>query len=528
MFVISVPFLLWTCDPVFAAKSKTFVYCTEASPKIFNPQMATDGPTFNASAQTVYNRLVDFKRGTTEVIPSLAESWTVSQDGLTYTFDLRKDVKFHSIENYTPQRNFNAEDVIFTIDRMRQKSHPYHQVNGGVYEYFSAMEMDKIIKDIKKIGDYRVQFVLSRPEAPFLANLAMDFASILSAEYGTFLLKKGRAEDLDTTPVGTGPFVFQRYVKDSMIRYKAHPDYFLGKAKIDKLVFSITPDPTVRYQKLKRGECHFAAEPSPTDVAAMESDPNIKVLHQPGLNVAYLAINTEKPPFNDVRVRRALYHALNRKAYIDAIYLGHGEVAKNPMPPTMWGYNENTKGYDYNPDQAKSLLKQAGLAKGFEVELWTLPVSRPYNPNGKKLGELMQSDLAKVGIKAKPVTYKFATYLDKASKGEHTLAQLGWSGDNGDPDNFLNMLLSCAGVKAGSNMSRWCNKKYTDLVNQAKQTSDPSRRAALYKKAQELFNTEVPWVPIAHSVVFKAMGKNVSGYTLSPLGTENFYGVDVN
>lgn len=510
-----------------AQAKKTFVYCSEGSPSTFNPQLGTDGPTFNASSRMLYDRLVEFERGGTKVVPGLATEWKTSKDGLTFTFTLRKGVKFHTTKYFTPTRDFNADDVLFSFNRQRFKDHPYYNVNGGTYEYFKSMEMGSIIKDIVKLDDYQVKFILSRPEAPFLANLAMDFASILSKEYADKLLKDKKPEQIAIQPVGTGAFLFVRYQKDNLIRYVKNPNYFDGAPKVDQVVFSITPDPSVRYQKLKTGECHFAAEPSPTDIVAMKKSKNIQVLERPGLNVGYIAMNVEKAPFNNKKIRQAVNYALNRSAYIKAIYLGNASIAKNPIPPTMWSYNKEVKDYDYDVEKAKGLMKEAGFEKGLNIELWTLPVSRPYNPNGKKMGELIQADLKKIGIEVKLVTYDWPTYLAKARKGEHQMIQLGWTGDNGDPDNFLNVLLGCAGVKAGSNVARWCDKNFETLVEKAKSTTDLKRRTALYEKAQEVFKDEVPWVTVAHATVFKAMSPKVKGYKISPFGTEDFTKIEL-
>lgn len=523
---IAIFFIGCTAEKSQKAK-ETFVYCSEASPAIFNPQLATDGPTFNASSRTIYNRLVSFEPGGTLLIPSLAKSWESSKDGLTYTLSLREDVAFHSREDFKPTRKFNADDVLFTFHRMLQKTHPYHKVNGGTYEYFRSMSMGDLIQEIEKINSHTVRFRLNRPEAPFIANLAMDFASILSKEYADYLLQKKTPEKIDLEPVGTGPFKLKRYVKDTNIRYERFEDYYEGPAKIKNLIFAITPDPNVRLQKLKAGECHLIAEPASTDVDAIAADPNLKLLQQPGLNVGYVAMNTEKTPFNNVNIRRAIHHALHRDNYIKAIYMGHASKAKNPVPPAMWSYNEKVKDYDYNIEKAKELLAEAGYPDGFEIELWTLPVSRPYNPNGKKMGELIQADLAKVGIRVRLVTYKWATYLEKASRGEHQMLQLGWTGDNGDPDNFLYVLLSCDAARNGSNYARWCNKEYDQLVVKAKKTSDQKQREKLYQQAQVLFKQQAPWVTVAHAMVFRGLSKDVKGYQMSPFGVENFYPVEL-
>jgi dipeptide transport system substrate-binding protein len=517
-------------SPAFAVptdKLKTFVYCSEASPATFNPQIASDGPTFNASAYTVYNRLVDFEPGGTKLVPSLAEKWDVSKDGKTFTFHLRKNVSYQTTAFFKPTRNFNADDVLFSFNRMWKADHPFHNVSGGTYEYFDSMDMGKLIKSIDKVDDNTVRFVLNQPETPFLSNLAMAFASILSAEYGDQMMKEKTPEKLDIQPVGTGPFVFKSYKKDSEIRFDANPQYFEGKPALDKLVFAITKEPTVRIQKLKRGECNLIAEPPPADLKALKSDTNIQVMEEAGLNVGYLAFNVEKPPFDKVEVRQAVNYALNKATYLDAIYLGNATLAKNPIPPTMWSYNDKIIDYKYDPAKAKELLKKAGLEKGFETTLWWIPVSRPYNPNGKKMAEMMQADLVKVGIKANLVSYDWAAYQEKARRGEHQMILMGWIGDNGDPDNFLYMLLSCPASKAGSNYARWCDKNFEKLIDQAKITSDQKKRTQLYGDAQKIFKEEAPWVTLAHAKVYRAMDKHVEGFKMSPFGTDSFYGVDL-
>ncbi len=509
------------------AQAKNLVYCSEGSPSSFNPQIVTDGTSVNATAATIFERLVDFEYGTTKIIPSLAQSWEISKDKLTYTFNLRKGVKFHTTKSFTPTRDFNANDVLFSFDRQRLKDHPFHNISGGKYEYFDGMEMGKIIKDVKVLDPYKVQITLNSPEAPFLANIAMSFMSILSEEYAHKLQMTGKMNDLDNNPVGTGPFIFQSYLKDSVIKFSNNPSYWGKHGNIDKLIFAITPDASVRHQKLKTGECQFVNEPSPADIVEMKKNSKLTVLQDAGLNVGYLAMNVTKKPFDNLLVRQAVNLALNKPSYIEAIYLGNAKIAKNPIPPTIWSYNETIKDYDYNITKAKELLKKAGFANGFEAEMWTLPVARPYNPNGKKMGELMQADLAKVGIKVKLVSFDWPTYLKKASQGEQQMLQMGWTGDNGDPDNFLHTLLGCSAVTSGSNYSKWCDKKFDQLVTEAKNTPDVKKRTALYKEAQKIFKEQAPWVTIAHSVVFKAMSKNIQGYKIDPLGHDIFTLVNV-
>ncbi|AYG65265.1 MULTISPECIES: ABC transporter substrate-binding protein [unclassified Rhizobium] len=510
-----------------SAWSKTLVYCSEGSPEGFDPGIYTAGTTFDASSRTVYSRLVEFKHGSTEVEPGVAESWTVSPDGKEYTFKLRKGVKFQTTDFFTPTRDLNADDVIFSIGRQLGTDSPWAKyVAGGSYEYADGMGFPKLIKSIDKVDDLTVKFVLNRPEAPFLADLAMDFASILSKEYADKLQADKKMEQMNQQPLGTGAFTFVAYQPDAVIRYKANEAYFKGKEKIDDLVFAITPDASVRAQKLKSGECNLMPYPNAADIKDLKADKNLKVLEQAGLNVSYLAYNTLVAPFDKVEVRKAINMAVNKQAIVDAVFQGSAKVATNPIPPTMWSYKKDMKDDAYNPDEAKKLLEKAGV-KDLSMKIWAMPVSRPYMLNARRAAELMQADLAKIGVKVEIVTYDWAQYLKLSSaKDRDGAAILGWTGDNGDPDNFLDTLLGCDAV-GGNNRAQWCNKEFDTLVKKAKQTADVKERSKLYEEAQVVFKREAPWMTIDHSEEFIPMTKNVSGYFQDPVGVHRFDGVDI-
>ncbi len=508
------------------ADAATLVFCSEGSPEGFNPALYTSGTTFDASSRAIFDRLVHFRRGSTVIEPGLAESWDISDDGLVYTFKLRRNVKLHTTKNFTPTREFNADDVLYSFNRQWNKDHRDHKLSGGTYEYFNSMDMPNLLKSIDKVDDYTVRFTLNEPEAPFIANMGMDFASIFSAEYADRMNAAGTPEKIDLQPVGTGPFQLLAYQKDAVIRYRVHPDYWQGKADIDTLIFSITPDAAVRYAKLRKGECHVMPYPNPADLEAMRKDPEIQLLEQEGLNIGYLAFNTEKKPFDDQLVRQALNYAINKQAIIDAIYLGAGVAAKNPIPPTIWSYNDDINDYPYDPDKAKSLLAKAGYGSGFDTDIWAMPVQRPYNPNARRMAEMIQADFTKVGVNAKIVTFEWGEYLKRSKAGEHQTVLLGWTGDNGDPDNFLHVLLGCAAAK-GANRARWCHKPFDDVIGQAKRTADVAQRTELYKRAQAIFKEQAPWVTIAHSVVFKPVRKEVVDFRIDPFGGHIFYGVSL-
>ena len=509
------------------AQAKTLVYCSEGSPEGFNPVFYTAGTTFDVSSKNVFEGLTHFIRGTTELEPGMAESWTISDDGKVYTFHLRKGVKFHSAKHFKPTRDMNADDVIFTFERQWKKDNPYYAVSGGNYEYFNGMSMPELLDRIEKVDDSTVKFYLTRPEAPMLANLGMDFAVIQSKEYADAMLKAGTPEKFDQWPIGTGPFQFEGYKKDAQIRYIAFNDYWKGKAPIDKLVFSITPDASVRYAKLKAGECQVMPFPNPADLAAMKADPDINLMQKEGLNVGYLAYNTQKAPFDNVKVRKALNHAINKQAIIDTVFQGAGKPAKNPIPPTIWSYNDAVVDDVFDLDLAKKLLTEAGYPNGFEMKLWAMPVQRPYNPNARRMAEVMQADWAKIGVKAEIVSYEWGEYLKRSKDvNRDSAVLLGWTGDNGDPDNFLAVLLGCDGV-GGSNRSQWCYQPFEDLIQKAKTVSDIKERTKLYEQAQVIFKEQAPWATIAHSLVFEPVSKNVVNYKIDPLGGHIFYGVDL-
>ncbi len=512
---------------VGAAQAKTLVYCSEGSPENFAPSVNTTGTSFDANEQ-IYDNLVDFERGGTKVVPGLAESWTVSKDGTEYTFKLRKGVKWHTNKNFKASRDFNADDILFTFERQWKENDPFFKVTSSNHAYFGDMGMPKLLKSIDKVDDYTIKFTLTQPEAPFLANLAMQWAGVQSKEYAIAMLKAGTPEKIDQEPLGTGPFMLVQYQKDAIIRYKAFPQHYAGKAKIDDLIFSITPDASVRWAKLQKGECHVMPYPNPADLDAMRKDANVVVMEQPGLNIGYLAYNTTKKPFDDVRVRKAVNMAIDKKSIVNAVYLSTGVPATNPIPPGQWSYNKALKDDAYNPAEAKKLLAAAGYKDGFSTDLWAMPVQRPYNPNAKRIAELMQADLAKVGIQAEIKSFEWGEYRKRMQAGEHQMGMLGWTGDNGDPDNFLNTLLGCSSAKQnGSNVAKFCFQPFEDLVQKAKVTSDVKERTKLYEKAQVVFKEQAPWFTIAHAVQLKPVRKEVVDFKLSPFGRHTFYGVDI-
>ncbi|TDF79487.1 ABC transporter substrate-binding protein [Pseudomonas sp. H9] len=519
-----------------ALAATNLVFCSEGSPAGFDPGQYTTGTDFDASAETVFNRLSQFERGGTAVVPGLATSWDVSDDGLTYTFHLREGVKFHTTDFFKPTREFNADDVLFTFNRMLDKDMPFRKAYPTEFPYFTDMGMDKNIAKVEKLDDHTVKFTLNGVDAAFIQNLAMSFASIQSAEYADQLLKEGKPADINQKPIGTGPFVFSKYQKDAQIRFKGNKDYWQpDDVKIDNLIFAITTDASVRMQKLKKNECQVTLFPRPADIEPLKADPNLKMPDQAGFNLGYIAYNVmdkikgsnEPNPMAQLKVRQALDMAVNKPEIIKSVYQGAGQLAVNAMPPTQWSYDTTIKDAPFDPEKAKQLLKEAGVKEGTEITLWAMPVQRPYNPNAKLMAEMLQSDWKKIGINAKIVSYEWGEYIKRSKGGENGAMLIGWSGDNGDPDNWLGTLFGCDAVE-GNNFSKWCDPEYDKLIKQAKATSDQAKRTELYKQAQHRLKDQVPMTPIAHSTVYQPMRNTVQDFKISPFGLNSFYGVSVS
>ncbi|AUM68262.1 ABC transporter substrate-binding protein [Pseudomonas fluorescens] len=534
-----IPFLVGAsllASAPFAQAATNLVFCSEGSPAGFDPGQYTTGTDFDASAETMFNRLTQFERGGTAVIPGLATKWDISEDGLTYTFHLREGVKFHTTPYFKPTREFNADDVLFTFNRMINKDDPFRKAYPTEFPYFTDMGMDTNITKIDKVDDHTVKFTLKDVDAAFIQNMAMSFASIQSAEYAAQLLKEGKAPDINQKPVGTGPFVFKSYQKDSNIRYTGNKDYWKPEdVKIDNLIFAITTDPSVRMQKLKKNECQITLFPRPADLKALKEDKALKMPDQAGFNLGYIAYNVmdkikgsnEPNVLANLKVRQALDMAVNKPQIIDSVYQGAGQLAVNAMPPTQWSYDTTIKDAKYDPEKAKALLKEAGVKEGTNITLWAMPVQRPYNPNAKLMAEMLQSDWKKIGLNVNIVSYEWGEYIKRSKGGENQAMIIGWSGDNGDPDNWLNVLFGCDSL-AGNNFSKWCDKKFDGLVKEAKRTTDQSKRTELYKQAQHVLKDAVPMTPIAHSTVYQPMRANVQDFKISPFGLNSFYGVSVS
>ncbi len=497
-------------------ENSTLIFGRGGDSVSLDPANVTDGESLIVTTN-VFDTLINYAESTTDLIPGLATSWENSEDGLTWTFKLRDDVKFHD------GTDFNADAVVFNFNRWMDPDNAYHQGEFPYYGYqFGGYKGDEgqVVKDVVAIDDYTVEFNLNFPQGPFLNNLAMASFGIASP---AAIEKYG--ETFGEHPVGTGPFVFEEWIRNDKVVLNKNPDYYQkGYPLLDQLIIKSIPDNSSRFIALQSGEIDLMDGINPDDVTIANANDDLNVWLRPSNNVGYLAFNTEKEPFTDPKVRQALNMAVDKQALVDAFYNGLAEPAKNPIPPSLWGYNDDIVDYEYNLDAAKQLLADAGYPDGFETDLWYMPVARPYIPDGKKMAEAMQADFAKIGVTTNLRTEEWGTYLDLTGKGEHSMAMLGWTGDNGDPDNFIYVLLDQdnARIPDAGNIAFYKNQQLHDVLIEAQKASDVAVRTTLYEEAQVIIHEDAPWIPLVHSTPPIVGKSNITDYIPHPTGVDKF------
>ncbi len=542
--LLIVAFALTMMGPVSAQEPVTFIFGEYTNPVQLYAAVVTDGVSFRAVEQGCES-LLAFDGSTTNVIPSLATELTSNEDLTVWTAKLREGVTFH---DGTP---FNADAVIFNFDAWRFTDNPIH-FESQVYEYYGYMfdgfDDDSLIQSIDKIDDYTIQFNLSRPYVQMPNTLAMPMFQINSPaaleEFG---------EDYGTPDVGfvcTGPYRFVEWTTDDHVTLDRYENYW-GEVEgnIERIIFRVIPDNASRFAALQAGEIHAKENATPEELAIVEAADDMYVMLRPALNVMYLAFNFRIQEFRDPLVREAISLALNRQGYVDTFYPPGAEVANTFLPPLLWGYNPDVPMPEYNPERAVELLAEAGYPDGFsEVHVLALddngnvvedevvetipltlfwqPATRPYNPDPEGMGQAMAADLAAIGIQVQlDNAGDWATYLDRRRNGELIgLYQLGWTGDNGDPDNFSGYFFKvCNQAREGY----FDFPEICEVLTEAGNLTVQAEREALYKEADALLAETFGRLTIAHTGVPLVFRSNVSGYVPNPLGTELFRFVTV-
>ncbi len=505
-------------------RSSGFVYCVNGQVNTFNPQMASGGLTVDTLAAQLYDRLLDVDPYTYRLMPELAESWEVLDNGATYRFHLRPNVQFQTTPWFKPTRALNADDVVFSFQRVFDRKHPWHNVNGGNYPYFDSLQFPDSVKSVRKLDSNTVEFRLEKPDASFLWHMATHYASVMSAEYADQLTKADRQELMDRQPVGTGPFQISEYRAGQYIRLARHPKFWRGVPLMPQVVLDLGSGGTGRLSKLITGECDVLAYPAASQLTILRDDPRLRLTLRPGMNIAYLAFNTNKAPLNNPAVRHALALAINNQRLMQSIYYGTAETAASILPRASWAYDSDSKITEYNPQKARQQLKALGL-NNLELRLWVPTSSQAWNPSPLKTAELIQADMAQIGVKViiVPVEGRFqeARLMDM----NHDLTLAGWATDSNDPDSFFRPMLSCAAIRSQTNYARWCDPKFDEVLQKALSSQQLASRIEAYREAQDILAEQLPVLPLASSLRLQAYRYDIKGLVLSPFGNASFAGV---
>ena len=485
-------------------KGGTFVLGLVAEPTSLDPAQLTDINSMRILS-SIYDTLVQFDENGFDLKPGLATKWTVSPDGLTYTFTLRQGVKFHD------GTAFNAAAVKFNFDRMLDPKNEYADTGpfpfGGFY-YGS-------IKETKVVDDSTVQLILSQPYSPLLNSLTLNQGRIVSPD----AVKKYR-KDFAQHPTGTGPFVFSEWQHGVRVVVTRNDSYWGGAPLLDKIVFRPIPDEQTRYTELKSGNADAIVDVPPDNVAQVKSDSKLTYIEQPGPHIWWVTLNMQKPPFNKLEARQAMLYAINRDAIAKDILKGTGTVANGPIPPSIkWAYTDDVTKYTYDPEKAKQLLASAGYASGLKLTFW-IPESGSGMQSPKSMATAIQGDLAKIGVTVDIKTFEWGAYLNKYGAGFGNDADMGAMSfmlDPGDPAPYLGLVAdSAASAPAGFNGGYYKSSVVDGLLHQAIATTDQTQRGKLYQQVAQQMTKDVPWIFIDNQIQNAATSTKVHDLKLHP------------
>lgn len=478
----------------------TLIFAQGAEPRGLDPALVDDGES-DKIIVNVYEGLLKYAKDSTKVEPCLAESWDVSKDGLTYTFHLRKGVKFQD------GTDFNADAVKFNIDRQL----PPNKTEDMPYADFVFGS----VKSVEVVDTNTVKINLKSASTPFLNNLAMG----LGAPMVSPTAAKASNNNLNEKPVGTGPYSFVSWTKGQNVVLKRNDNYWGDKAKTQNVIFKFIADNSARVVALNNGEADMIDGIDATVVSQIEGAGN-KIYETPGMNINYMAYNTTKKPLDDPKVRAAISQAVNVPELVKSLYQGYAEAATSVLPTFMEGYDKNVKQAAYDEAAAKTALAAAGVTK---LHIITYSNPRPYNPaNGQALAEAIQGYLTKVGVTATIDAFDWTTYKTKVKAGDYDICFYGWTGDNGDPDNFM-MLMSSDDPTM--NVARYSNKEYKDLVAKGAETPAGDERNKIYSQLETIAAQNAVWLPISHGKSLSAYRSNVKDFYFHMTGNVFLSGV---
>jgi len=474
-----------------------------------DPARVTDNESVEICTQ-IYESLLRYRSGTTEVEPSLATSWTVSDDGLQWDFVLREGVLFHD------GTTFDAAAAAFSFQRQLDPNHPFHIIDSSGLD-FGWEATYKNVVSVEATGKYRLRIIIDQKFAPLAANLAMFPVAIVSPA-----AVKEWGEEFYRHPVGTGPFAFREWVVGQRIVLERWDRYWGPHPKLAKLVFKVIADARQRLIALESGAVQVAYSILPDEQQFVILHPQLKLYQAPANNVAYLAMNTQRPPLNDVRLRRAINRGINREPIVKLAYQGMAVPARGALPPTQWGYSPKSFDYDYDPARARAeiaeLVAEGVLGAGQEFSFYVPSTPRPYLPDPDMVSRIVVANLAEIGIHVRIIRQEFSQHLESLRRGAHDMSLMGWVGDNGDPDNYLYVLFDEDNAEQGSarNLAFLMDAPLHSLLLEAQQNSKRERRSEIYQEAQKRIGVLAPWVPLVHSQIVVVAREDVKGISISP------------
>jgi len=478
----------------------TLIYAQGAEPRGLDPALVDDGESAKVMCN-IYEGLLKYNKDSTKVEPSLAKSWVVSPDGLTYTFKLQEGVKFQD------GTDFNADAVKFNIDRQL----PPQATADMCYASFVFGS----VKNVEVVDQNTVRINMKSPSTPFLSNLAMVMAAPMISPKAL----KDNNNNVNQAPVGTGPYKFVKWEKDQDVVLVRNDEYWGTKALTKNVIFKFIKDNSARVVALNNGEADMIDGIDATVVKQI-TDAGNKIFQAPGMNINYMAYNTSRKPFNDPKVRVALSQAVNVPELVKSLYQGYSQQANSILPTFMNGYDKSVTQVAYDPTAAAKTLKAAGLTS---VHMITYTNPRPYNAaTGQVLAEAIQGYLSKVGVTVKIDSYDWSTYKAKVKGGDYDIAFYGWIGDNGDPDNFMNLL---SDPDPSMNIALYKNPQFNSLIAKGLTTPAGAERNAIYTQLEKIVAADAAWLPISHALTLCAYRPNVQNFYFHMTGITPFAGV---
>ena len=510
--------------------NSTFIFGASADPSGLDPAFASDGETFRISRQ-IFEGLVGVEPGTADPAPLLATDWESNEEGTSYTFDLQEGVTFHD------GTEFNAEAVCANFDRWYNwtgltatESLSYYY--GSLYGGFAGDE-NALYESCSADDELTATVNLTRPFSGFIASLSLPAFAMQSPtaleEYGADDV--GGSEEApeyseygEAHPTGTGPFVFESWSPGSEVVLQANPDYWGEQGQVQEIVFRVIDDPTARRQALESGDIDGYDLVAPADTAALD-EAGFNVMQRDPFTILYLGFNQQIPELQDIRVRQAIAHAIDREALVTQVLPEGTEVASQFIPPVVNGYNEDVTDYEYDPARAQELLAEAGFADGLSLQFnYPVNVSRPYMPNPEQIFTALSSQLEAVGITVEPVADEWTDYLDRMrGTADHGIHLLGWTGDYNDTDNFVGVFFN-----GYSNEWGFENAELFGALTEARQIPQPEDATEAYQEINEQIAQFVPGVPLAHPAPSLAFAERVTSYPASPVNDEVFNMIELS